>query len=169
MPTLRRTLEQYRGEDKTFIYATIMNQAPEIEVDFWFAEWEQLLGIGLIQIAKEMGGFNLYKLSDSIPVWAFDSTTDAYNASQYYDAMAAGDILFIPNRQCVAIADTWPVAITIKAGQLHIPKEGMTRENLNNIMNEYKEGDRRVNFHLSFKQAVVLAAKHNYPVLDCFK
>ena len=168
MSTLRQTLEQHYRRDNTFVYSFIMSKSLENDLDEWMQDWDSLIEVGLIVLHHTNPLNVVYKLSDSLPVWEFGSTSEAYDNTQCNSAIKSGDILYIPNRKCVGIADTWPVAITEGQGQLHTPKEGVTQEEMNNSMNEYRHGDTRINFHLSFKQAVALAAKHNYPVLECF-
>jgi hypothetical protein len=48
----------------------------------------------------------------------FDSA-DAYNQTQWNEAIRNGDILMIKSEQVIGIADTWPVAVTKAFGSLH--------------------------------------------------
>ena len=57
--------------------------------------------------------------------WVFSSTGEAYDACQTNDEIETGDLLLCVGDQVVGLADTWPVAITAKAGHLHSPKEGV--------------------------------------------
>jgi hypothetical protein len=52
-------------------------------------------------------------------VWHFDSTGDAYDATQCREEIKSGDILVIASEGVVGIADTWPFAITEAHGHLH--------------------------------------------------
>ena len=56
----------------------------------------------------------------------FRSTGDAYDACQCDDTIQDGDTLVIMSEGVVGIADTWPVAVTVAAGKLHIPADGMS-------------------------------------------
>lgn len=56
----------------------------------------------------------------------FVTTGEAYDACQCYDEIKKGDILLITDDCVVGIADTWPVAVTVKRGHLHRPAEGIT-------------------------------------------
>lgn len=49
----------------------------------------------------------------------FDTSSAAYDASQCDQTICAGDTLFIPSEGVVALAWTWPVAVTCSAGDLH--------------------------------------------------
>ena len=50
----------------------------------------------------------------------FPSTVEAYEQCQCDAAMKDGDILVIHSEQVVGIAHTWPVAVTVKHGALHV-------------------------------------------------
>ncbi len=62
----------------------------------------------------------------------FPSTGAAYDACQtgwYFRHTAevevkTGDVLVIESEKVVGICDTWPVAVTIEFGHLHIPAHG---------------------------------------------
>lgn len=49
----------------------------------------------------------------------FDSTVRAYDATQSDDKIKKGDVLIIESEKVVGLADTWPVAVTEWAGELH--------------------------------------------------
>lgn len=59
----------------------------------------------------------------------FSSTSEAYDCTQCgctFDAdkeieVKNGDLLVIEAEQVVGVADTWPFAVTVATGQLHIP------------------------------------------------
>lgn len=57
---------------------------------------------------------------------AFASTGNAYDASQCDEAINTGDTLIVLAEQVVAIAMTWPFAVTETCGKLHAlsPKPG---------------------------------------------
>ena len=59
----------------------------------------------------------------------FATTGNAYDASQCDEAISTGDTLIVLDEQVVAVAMTWPFAITAEAGKLHSvapPREGET-------------------------------------------
>ena len=58
----------------------------------------------------------------------FDSTGEAYDACQCDERIKTGDVLIIESERVVGIADTWPVAVTVEYGNLHITCEGVTVE-----------------------------------------
>lgn len=49
----------------------------------------------------------------------FRSTEEAYNQTQTDETLVKGTVLVIPSEQVVGLADTWPIAITQKNGELH--------------------------------------------------
>jgi hypothetical protein len=53
-------------------------------------------------------------------VHSFDSTTEAYNATQCYEEIRDGDVLLIESEKVIAIASTWPFALTESFGELHV-------------------------------------------------
>jgi hypothetical protein len=53
----------------------------------------------------------------------FYTTGEAYDACQCWDDVNVGDILIIKGEEVVGIADTWPVAVTVKHGELHTPTD----------------------------------------------
>lgn len=64
---------------------------------------------------------------------AFATTGNAYDASQCDEAIRTGDTLVVLAEQVVAIAMTWPFAVTAEAGKLHAlsaPKPGETLADL---------------------------------------
>ena len=65
-------------------------------------------------------------------IHAFDSTGNAYDASQCDDAVAPGHTLLVLAEQVVAVSHTWPFAVTLDAGALHSvgPSAGGTLEGL---------------------------------------
>ena len=52
-------------------------------------------------------------------VHLFDSTGEAYLASKHNEEIRTGHTLLIPSEQVVALAHTWPVAVTKRFGALH--------------------------------------------------
>lgn len=65
-------------------------------------------------------------------IYAFETSGDAYDATQTDERIANGDILLILTEKIVGIAYTWPYAITANCGRLHAidPKPGETLEEL---------------------------------------
>ncbi|TPL66590.1 hypothetical protein [Mesorhizobium sp. B2-4-1] len=61
---------------------------------------------------------------DTIKVHFFDSTGDAYDCTQCMEDIENGDTLVIPDEKVVGLADTWPVAVTAHAGNLHSLDDG---------------------------------------------
>jgi hypothetical protein len=59
-------------------------------------------------------------------VHEFETTGEAYDATQCDDTIANGDVLLIVSEGVVGVADTWPVAVTFARGHLHTPGEGYT-------------------------------------------
>lgn len=55
---------------------------------------------------------------------SFDTTGEAYDASQCDDSIAKGDTLVIQAEGVVALAWVWPTAVTVAAGELHSVEEG---------------------------------------------
>ncbi|MFI8742187.1 hypothetical protein ACQKD8_22325 [Pseudomonas sp. NPDC077405] len=49
----------------------------------------------------------------------FESSGDAYDATQCDVSIENGDPLVIQDEGVVGLAWTWPVAVTVKAGELH--------------------------------------------------
>lgn len=60
-------------------------------------------------------------------VHEFDSTGEAYNATQIDKTIKAGDTLVIKNEQVVGVAHTWPIAITQESGNLHVLADGYNK------------------------------------------
>jgi hypothetical protein len=64
---------------------------------------------------------------------AFASSANAYDASQCDEAILTGDTLIVLAEQVVAIAMTWPFAVTETCGKLHAlsaPRPGETLADL---------------------------------------
>lgn len=51
----------------------------------------------------------------------FDTTSEAYDATQCDPAVHKGDRLLIVSEAVVGLAHTWPIAVTVEHGQLHAP------------------------------------------------
>ena len=69
---------------------------------------------------------------------AFASTGNAYDASQCDEAILTGDTLIVLVEQVVAIAMTWPFAVTETSGALHAlsaPRPGETLADLARSLN----------------------------------
>lgn len=60
----------------------------------------------------------------TIRIHFFDSTGDAYDATQCDENIKNGDTLVIVDEKVVGLADTWPVAVTKLAGHLHTLDDG---------------------------------------------
>jgi hypothetical protein len=58
-------------------------------------------------------------LEDDVRAHIFDSTGEAYDATQYDEDIKKGDLLLIAKEKVVGIADTWPIAVTKENGKLH--------------------------------------------------
>jgi hypothetical protein len=52
-------------------------------------------------------------------IHSFDSSGNAYDATQCDERIGTGDTLLILPEKVVAVAHTWPFAITAEAGRLH--------------------------------------------------
>lgn len=85
----------------------------------------------------------------------FDTTGDAYDATQCDESIQKGDALVIESEGVVGLSWIWPVAVTVKAGQLHafehsadgvVADAGWTPEQI--------------------RAAVALADGFNFPVAD---
>lgn len=63
----------------------------------------------------------------------FESSMDAYDACQCDPNITNGDTLVIEDEKIVALAWTWPVAVTEEHGQLHIIAE---EGNLDSLMKD---------------------------------
>lgn len=51
---------------------------------------------------------------------SFDSTAEAYNMSQTWDAIQDGDILIVPSENVVGVMiEAWPVAVSENTGEFH--------------------------------------------------
>lgn len=56
----------------------------------------------------------------------FESTGEAYDATQCRDDIASGDVIVVKSEFVVGVADTWPVAVTMAHGHLHSPGDGFS-------------------------------------------
>ncbi|MGB3472100.1 MAG: hypothetical protein WBA51_14875 [Erythrobacter sp.] len=61
-------------------------------------------------------------------IHVFETSGNAYDGVQTDDRISTGDLLLVMEEGIVAVAMTWPFAVTAKAGQLHqvAPKRGDT-------------------------------------------
>lgn len=50
---------------------------------------------------------------------AFETTGNAYDATQSDEQIKSGDTLIVLKERVVAVAYTWPLAVTAQAGALH--------------------------------------------------
>ena len=60
----------------------------------------------------------------------FDSTKEAYDCTQCDEAVQRGDILVIQSEKVVGVSDTWPIAVTKIAGELHSIDSNSTIEDV---------------------------------------
>lgn len=78
----------------------------------------------------------------------FYESGSAYDACQCSEGISDGDILVIESEEVIGVAGTWPVAVTVKNGELHTLAAGRTVEDVFDKEPEMVEG---------YKQAVKLA------------
>lgn len=57
----------------------------------------------------------------------YDSSSEAYDASQC--SLGFMNIMVVKDEKVVAVADTWPIAVTKEHGELHQLKKGCTFDN----------------------------------------
>ncbi len=70
-------------------------------------------------------GFNAFVVGPDVRVHDyFMDTKQAYDETQWNEAIRNGDILVIKDEQVIGIADTWPVAVTKAFGSLHAVAPG---------------------------------------------
>lgn len=105
----------------------------------------------------------------TIRIHGFDSTDDAYTASQCDEKIKLGDILLILSEKIVGVSDTWPMAITVSNGNLRAPLDDISPEDLNKSMNEYHVASGiKIDFIQSFKDASTLAKALGYEICKEF-
>lgn len=66
-------------------------------------------------------------------IHAFATTGNAYDAAQCDEAIRTGDTLLVLGEGVVAVAMTWPFAVTAECGKLHAvapPRSGETLEDV---------------------------------------
>lgn len=73
-----------------------------------------------------------------LKIHKFDSTEEAYDATQCSADVSVGDILIIESEQVVGLADVWPIAVSLHNGQLHTVRPGFNwvtahEENFNHV------------------------------------
>jgi hypothetical protein len=56
----------------------------------------------------------------ALAIHKFDTTEEAYDATQCDENISKGDILIVEDEKVVGIAYTWPIAITKEHGALHV-------------------------------------------------
>jgi hypothetical protein len=49
----------------------------------------------------------------------FESSGDAYDATQCDNSIQCGDLLVVKTEAIVGLAWTWPIAVTVASGELH--------------------------------------------------
>ncbi|ESY35392.1 hypothetical protein NKK48_30330 [Mesorhizobium sp. C386A] len=92
---------------------------------------------------------------DTIKIHFFDSTGDAYDFTQCIDDIKNGDVLVIESEKVVGLADTWPVAVTKEAGNLHTLDDGKFESYLHQFG---KDAGQRVFTDQQLKAAKAIAA-----------
>ncbi|TPL42589.1 hypothetical protein [Mesorhizobium sp. B2-4-5] len=96
---------------------------------------------------------------DTIKVHFFDSTGEAYDATQCDETIQNGDVLIIPDEKVVGLADTWPVAVTKQAGHLHSLADG----NFETYHHEFgKDAGKRVFTDVQIRAAKAIAKEWGY-------
>lgn len=90
-------------------------------------------------------------------VHTFDSTGDAYDASQI--DLDKGSIMVVESEGVVGLAWTWPVAVTAETGELHGVEKGFETQ----IIADAGWG------HYDIVDAVKEATKRGYPLADWAK
>ena len=60
---------------------------------------------------------------NGVDVYVCATGADAYSLSQGLDTDKNNSILYIPSENIVAVANTWPIAVTKNSGEFHIPKD----------------------------------------------
>lgn len=63
-----------------------------------------------------------------IQILHFETSGGAYDAAMSDDTIQKGDVLVVESEGVVGLADTWPVAVTLEAGQLHHVRDDLTLE-----------------------------------------
>lgn len=97
----------------------------------------------------------------------FDSTGEAYDATQCDEAVRDGDILVIESEGVIGIAHTWPVAVTQAYGRLHQITPGSTDAQYLKAANQYSSEPRLFEFHLDDARA--FAEGYGYPLAPFLK
>ena len=100
----------------------------------------------------------------------FDSTSEAYDNTQCNEEVKTGDIIIIKSEKVIGISDTWPIAITVKHGELHTPSNTISYSELSETLNNSaKRYNKDVDFKQSFKEAVKVANELGFEVNGFFK
>jgi len=61
-----------------------------------------------------------YELPEGVRVHTFEGTGTAYDASQCWDTIEPGDVLWVPSEGVAGIlVGAWPVAVTRECGAFH--------------------------------------------------
>lgn len=92
-------------------------------------------------------------------VHTFDTTKEAYDATQGNEAVKAGHTLLIEDEGVVGLAWTWPVAVTKAFGELHIPSD-VDGADLAGLIADAGWTDEQI------RQAVALAVSNGYELAD---
>lgn len=100
----------------------------------------------------------------------FETTMSAYDNTQCNEEVKTGDILIIKDEGVVGVSDTWPIAVTVNHGQLHVPSNELTLEEfcagLDKSSVYYHNVN--INFAESFDQALKVANDLGYAVNPFF-
>ena len=86
----------------------------------------------------------------------FETTGEAYDATQCDPKVQKGDFLFIPSEGVIGIAETWPFALTKAHGALHVVADNNDGIKL---LNQYRR---------QVIEAVAWAESLGYAVPDMF-
>jgi hypothetical protein len=86
----------------------------------------------------------------------FESTGEAYDATQCDDDVKTGDVLIIASEKVIGIAYTWPIAVTKEHGKLHCPIDGEDVAMFRATFDTYREENRDA-LLLGMDEAVKLA------------
>lgn len=101
----------------------------------------------------------------------FESTQEAYNATQTDDNIQDGDTLIIPSEKVVGVAMTWPFAVTWETGALHKSKAPL-RDHGDRILSYFKSigitGEKmtKEDWALKIKEAYDLAVDREWEVKE---
>lgn len=79
----------------------------------------------------------------AVSVHHFESSGEAYDASQCYDEIKDGDVLVIKSERVVGVLHkAWPVALTPNFGKFHRTQDGLPITSLAHDENDYEESEK---------------------------